>query len=246
MHDLTTKKKPPNNLRALLGLNLKFIPRQRFTTNDTLESTNRLRKSVYIQDYYLTNPPAESYLPTDARDFDPKLHIPTHWRPPDWMVSKLTMERTNQFASKIDKLFTKRNSSPNLSTSQLVLLKQLRQKNEFLIAKADKNLGPCVIETEEYIKLAFRDHLNCKSTYERFSARSASNYMANVRKKINSFLYRHRNCFTKVAKKFIRVKTKECDDPFPQLYLLMKVHKTPMKTRPVVSCSGSLLQPLGI
>ena len=44
----------------------------------------------------------------------------------------------------------------------------------------------------------------------------------------------------------ISAKKKECTDPFPKLYLLMKVHKQPLKTRPVVSCSGSLLHPLGV
>ena len=34
MHDLTTFRKPPSNIKSLLGLNLKFIPRPKFTTHD--------------------------------------------------------------------------------------------------------------------------------------------------------------------------------------------------------------------
>ena len=70
--------------------------------------------------------------------------------------------------------------------------------------------------------------------------------MMDVRKRINKFLYKYRKILPKPSTRFIRRKTKECKDPFPKLYLLMKVHKTPLKTRPVVLCSGSLLHPLGV
>ena len=70
--------------------------------------------------------------------------------------------------------------------------------------------------------------------------------MAEVKKKVNKFLYKHRNNLSGEEKKYIRKHTKDCENPFPQLYLLMKVHKTPLKTRPVVSCSGSLLHSLGV
>ena len=244
MHDLTTFRKPPPNLKCLLGLNLKFIPRRRFTTDNLDNSFQRFRQQVYIQDFYRNNP-------TDPRDeepstYNPKLHIPTHWLPSIWKVSDTTVNRTNEFLYYTEKLFFKKQCTSNLSTSQLNILKQLRKKEHFVIVKADKNLGPCIIETETYIKYAINDHLHCRVTYKKLSKTSANTHMVGVRKRIQKFLYQHRKSLPKQSIRFIRTKTKECTDPFPKLYLLMKVHKSPLKTRPVVSCSGSLLHALGI
>ena len=77
MHDLTIHKKPPLNLRCLLGLNLKFIPCRRFTTADLTETVSRFKQQVYLQDYYINNPVDQTADNTSS--FNPKLHIQTHW-----------------------------------------------------------------------------------------------------------------------------------------------------------------------
>lgn len=59
MYDLTSYAKPPANVRALLGLNLKFIPRKTYTTFDMNESIQRFTQSVYIQGFYINNPQPE-------------------------------------------------------------------------------------------------------------------------------------------------------------------------------------------
>ena len=247
MHDLTSYITPPANVRALLGLNLKFIPRSRNTPFDMTDSIKRFQQSIFIKDFYKNNPPSEASLQTLTDDnYNPKLHIPTHWTPPPWKLSKHVVKQTDQFTTAIKRIFFKRKATSNLSTTQLHILKKLMRKQDFVIARADKNLGPCIIERDAYIRFALRDHLNCKNTYRRMSHETACAHMHTVRKKISSFLYKHRDSLSQLENRFIRSKTKQVENPFPVLYLLMKVHKEPLKTRPVVSCSGSLLHPLGV
>ena len=181
MHNLTTFCKPPPNLKCLLGLNLKFIPRPRFTTTDLDETKQRFCQQVYLQDYYLNNP-RDTREDKDTSSHNPKLHIPTHWIPAIWKLSEKTVLKTNDFLSCVDRLFQQRQCSPNLSTSQLNLLKLLSKKDKFIITKADKNLGPYILETEKYIDYALRDHLNCKTTYKKLSNTSAITHMDSVKK----------------------------------------------------------------
>ena len=190
------------NLKCLLDLNLKFIPRQRFTTFHMEVTFKRFCQQVYIQDFYLNNPVDTREEPTDS-SYNHKLHIPTHWIPAVWKVNPSTVAKTDNFLYYIDKLFQRRQCTPNLSLSQLHLLKFLRKKDNFIIAKADKNLDPCIIESEQYIKYALDDHLSCKTTYHQLSHSSANLFMDSVKKKINSFLRKHRKSLSTEALKVV-------------------------------------------
>ena len=64
-----TFRKPPSNIKSLLGLNLKFIPRPKFTTHDLDDTITQFRQQVYIQDFYQNNP-------VDNRNEELPLHIP--------------------------------------------------------------------------------------------------------------------------------------------------------------------------
>ena len=109
LHDLTTTKKPPSNLKLLLGLNLKFIPRRRFTTTDLSDTIKRFKQQVFLQDYYLNNPSDNNT--EDVSTFNPKLHIPTHWLPSPWKITPSVVTRTDEFLQKISTLFHKKNNA---------------------------------------------------------------------------------------------------------------------------------------
>ena len=54
----------------------------------------------------------------------------------------------------------------SLLPNQQATLQWLTEHPEIVVWSADKNLGTCVIERDNYIRLAYRDHLSDSPTYK--------------------------------------------------------------------------------
>lgn len=123
-------------------------------------------------------------------------------------------------------------------------MEQLLQRKDLIVFRTDKNLGPAIIERTRYIKLAFRDHLHDAKTYQPLTGNGAENRIALCHRKLERFIEKH---FEKTSpgRKFLE-RSMNVKDPYSHFYLLAKVHKSPLKTRPIVSVSGSLLHGLGL
>jgi hypothetical protein len=137
------------------------------------------------------------------------------------------------------------NQSPtNLLLHQKKALNYLRNQQDFLVVQCDKNLGPAIIERDEYIKLAFRDHLNYTLTYRRLSPIDATIYDRYMRTTFKACIEKYKRVLTKNEAKFLRRRLRENTDPPACLYLLMKIQTSPIKTRLTLSLKGSLLHGL--
>ena len=67
-----------------------------------------------------------------------------------------------------------------------------------------------------------------------------------IKIKILDWIEKYKDSFSETEHKYMIFYIKNNKDPFPSLYLLMKVPKSNLTTRPIISCSGSLLQSVGI
>ena len=249
-HDLTTRLSPPKNLRSLLGLGLKFIPTPPKTTllsqlHSEKGAFPRLHRSIDLRCFFIDSPPLNPNAPSP--DYNPRMYVASTWEPPFSNVPPSLSDRLCQLETTVAPHF--RRPKPirqNLLRHQRFALETLRSQNEFFIVQCDKNLGPAVIEREEYIRLAFRDHLSDANTYRHLDPGTVINTEHRLYGLLDAWMKRYRQSLSAAERKFITRLSNSCTDAFPYFYLTMKVHKTPLKTRPIVSCTGSLLYGLGV
>ena len=109
---------------------------------------------------------------------------------------------------------------------------------------ADKNLGTCLVDTSEYVKRAFRDHLHNRNAYRELSERTAEIQMDIVRDKLQLWLKKHHNVLTCHERKFVNESLNQPND-MAVFYQTIKIHKNPWSTRPIISCPGTPLFHLG-
>lgn len=267
-HDLTSYIKPPPGLPKLLGLGQKFIPTPRWSpTWAQIEAPtyNQFDRDLRVKAFcigHMDRPapiPEELYEPgreaelaqaiatQPKEDYNPRMYIKSQWKPPPHMVPKELDRRLKHFQASLKSKFSRRRrGKSNLLPHQRRTLCWLRQQHDLMVVQCDKNLGPAVIERAEYIKLAFRDHLNDSNTYKQIHPNLAQHRRDGLHELLDKWIKKFKTSLSKRERAFLLAKKKANVEPFAHLYLTMKVHKTPLTTRPIVSCSGSLLEGLGI
>ena len=132
-------------------------------------------------------------------------------------------------------------------------LRTLQQQQTFLIVPCDKNLGPAIIERHDYLKIAMRDHLSDTTTYKSLTTSEIDRYSSDITKTILGWMKTHHKTLNKMEHAFLRKKLKSNQSPYARFYLTLKALKLKpgqtvdnLKSRPIVSCPGSLLHGLGV
>lgn len=236
-HNLCDSNTVLPDLRPLLGLGLNFCikpPRQSLISEVKLDKFSR-DYNQRVQFSYHQNDP-------DDDDEVPKLYLPDPSWEPDEPCNPILSSRRNNFLFAIRLLFANNiKVRQSLMPHQLMILQWLLDHPEIVVLNSDKNLGPAVIERERYVELAWLDHLSDRNTYQRLSLNEAINMLKTIRSEIEIFT----DVFTSVDnddRTFI-IRTLENvqeESGFSFMYLLAKIHKTPLRTRAIISYSGSI------
>jgi hypothetical protein len=181
----------------------------------------------------------------DDDDYDPKqLFLRSDWEPPPDIIPAEFRARVSHFLRTIALQFKKRRAISNVPRHHLHLLQKFRDDKLFIVFPSDKNLGPCILEYEAYIKRVFVDHLLDTTTYEQLQEDEAKAAVDATYNQIDQFTIIHGKNIAREDRIYID-RSVEVDDPFAYFYITAKVHKNPWKTRPIVSVAGSVTHGLG-
>ena len=133
--------------------------------------------------------------------------------------------------------------SSNLTILQKSHLNTLRSNRDFVILNADKNLGPAIMEREEYLKSVLQEHLLDENTYERIEEEKALKIIDDTKNKALQLIHEYKEYISK-DEYFYFIKSFTQNSRYPQFYGTPKVHenKIPVPMRPVVSQCGIYLQ----
>lgn len=240
-HDLTTDGSLPPHVNSLLGLGLKYIPTPKLNITDpSLDSTlSRFDRDFGISVYF-SGSPDDTF---DSSSRDAKLRTKSIWRAP--LPPTIIDTRLEHFCQAIRTTFKRRKTTPNLTPLQQKTLRAIKQNPNITIASADKGLGPVGLNTTQYIKWGMQ-HLSDTTTYTIISTDTAHSDICQLRRTIIAWTQRHRSHLTDDIANYIyhHLDTTRAD-PFGYFYLLIKLHKTPISTRPVCSDCASLPHALG-
>ena len=164
-HDLTKGKVVPLKAKEVLGLSRNFIPTKRHTARaeDLEKSQFEFRRDAHLKTFFAGNP----------MDHKPStLYVKSLWRPLPNQIPQEVDRRLCKFFRALNLLFKAKLAQPNLLPFQKKILTWLKQHKSWVIANTDKNLGPCVVELDQYV-LNATVHLNDKSTYEKLTEEEA-------------------------------------------------------------------------
>jgi len=223
----------PPTLHSLLGLGLNFCPTPTTTTPLDQVELKRFTKDYRRRILFANGPELES---------DSILYVKnTQWEP-SIPESTTLHTRASIFEDSIHNMFYKRQKArPNLLPLQEQAIRWLLDHPELIVMSTDKNLGPAIIEREEYVRLAYRDHLSDTNTYRQLTSAEATANLSRVASEIEAFTITFQCSVPANDLKYILHRTHATvpGNEASFMYLLAKIHKTPMKTRAIISYAGS-------
>jgi len=224
-------------LKHLLGLGLRFCPRPHLSTSKRDVQLYRFKRDGWLRLHFGKEP---------ILDKESGLFLRSTWIPKLESLNQDIIQRLEDFERSIGNLFRRQRLTPsNLLPSQQATVQWLKNHDNLVVFPTDKNLGPAVMERNRYIQVAYDDHLSDKETYERLTKDEADRRVHETRQIIKRLV----NTFVKAKRpndaKYLQGMLQSNKDPFAYFYILAKVHKKPLATRPIVSVSGSILYALG-
>ena len=174
------------------------------------------------------------------------MYVPYTWIPQWWKIPKEIPRQIREFEAATEPLYQKKFERHNLLPHHHCSLRWLRSQEYFLIVKCDNKLGPTSIERKVYIKNACRDHIYQRDTYLYLPPALVASKISALKMKFGYWIKQHAKQLTIMVKYFLTKNLQDNFDPHPQFYGINKIHKISWAMIPIISCTVSLMHPVGV
>ena len=174
-----------------------------------------------------------------GRPFDRRYHVPN----PAWQPSRASPAVEAQLEDLGERLRQTQASLPrhegfNCAREEREALDALCHDANIIVKPADKNLGLTLISREWYIDECERQ-LTDTSTYERVHSVS----LPGIQRRMQGFIATLEGGIPPNEHKWLTRETERLSQ-LPQFYIMPKLHKDPVKGRPIVACHSWSTWPL--
>jgi hypothetical protein len=178
----------------------------------------------------------------DSHKFIPQLYIRNpSWDPP--MANAQIETALVHFRHRLIAEQSKFNkySRPNISCLQNTALCLLPQNKKIIIIWADKNMGSVIMLREQYIKQCIKEHLGNGDDYENITD-NIQTEVAKLNESLDKFCKDRHKAIGKFALTFFNRSKAIFRNNIARFRATAKVHKTPIKLRPVVPKVGTSIE----
>jgi hypothetical protein len=185
-HNLCSTIQPPPGTKELLGLNLKFCLASAIPTPNLKTSIRRLAYNIRTE-LYLQNSTS-----TTENDYHPQIYIKTTgWNPPpaspEIEDSLTLLEKALKNEIQINQRASHHKKHNNLTKLQNKTLKQLQNNLNFIIKPSDKNLGPAILNSDDYINMVLNEHL-LTPAYSQLSKETALSQLSSIQSHLKNLI----------------------------------------------------------
>lgn len=185
-HNLCKQQKLPTGAKELLGLDLKFCLSSIKITNDIHKTTLQMAKTIRTRFFLRDNGITESST------YEKQIYIKNMaWNPPP---APLHIEdKITEFEKSLRNLHQqltakhKHNKLTNLTPFQVKTLKELKNNKDVTIKPTDKNLGPAILDTNQYISQVLKERL-LTPAYRQLSHLEAIRTIENIKTTLKNLI----------------------------------------------------------
>ena len=226
--------------KTVLGLGIKYLPLPKTSPKDLYPpidiSLNKLHRSFRLAFYFADSPSSQSIIPKN--ETGPVFNPPANSSTDSILTDYITQLKSNVRST----LLNSRSLFSPTDNIILNTLTSLKKNTKITIKPSDKNLGLVILDTAHYKTLCLT-HLNDITTYQEVLNYSPNHSWAKLKLLLSKLDLLHPKSNPKTLTKLATSLLQLLGHPtlrIPSFYILPKIHKNPMQSRPIVSSTSSM------